>query len=157
MPRTPPRSLHFFSIFSKRISFLLPSFFLLSFHRPAERGGNGRQRAWRDGRRMEEGNARARPPHKVPPNRLSLLLEQTRRRNEPRGRRMEREGRCGGWRNEEADARSVSSFLIDSARQSYLSDLLGRSTRWFRLEGWKGMMIAKGNGAFIGQTGLFRW
>lgn len=36
-----------------------------------------------------------------------------------------------GRRNEEADARSVSSFLIDSARQSYLSDLLGRSTRWF--------------------------
>lgn len=38
---------------------------------------------------------------------------------------------AAGRRNEEADARSVSSFLIDSARQSYLSDLLGRSTRWF--------------------------
>lgn len=37
----------------------------------------------------------------------------------------------GSRRNEEADACSVSSFLIDSARQSYLSDLLGRSTRWF--------------------------
>lgn len=34
-----------------------------------------------------------------------------------------------------AARRSVSSFLIDSARQSRLSDLLGRSTRWFRRDG----------------------
>lgn len=47
---------------------------------------------------------------------------------EERGRRR---WLAAGRRNEEADARSVSSFLIDSARQSYLSDLLGRSTRWF--------------------------
>lgn len=59
--------------------------------------------------------------------------------------------------------RSVSSFLIDSARQSRLSDLLGRSTRWFRRDpaGQTGAENAKvtgrkgkkKRGAFIGRGG----
>jgi len=93
------------------------------------------------------------------PNRLSLL-------------RQSGQGGCGisfardasglsplyPWRaaRRAAPRCSVSSFLIDSARQSRLSDLLGRSTRWFRRdEGW---VAAENRGCeAVRERGGFYW
>lgn len=92
-----------FSIFSERI---LPNFLLSlaprrpfrRFCRGEERGGNGGlgRKGGGDGRRMEEGK------RQLAPNRLSLLREQTRRRNEPRGCESEDGGRIGGRERKEA-------------------------------------------------------
>lgn len=84
---------------------------------------------------------RLEPPPRGIPNRLSLLPERTRRLWNQLGSRCSERVYSSArlLAASRAPRRSVSSFLIDSARQSRLSDLLGRSTRWLRRDGWAGV------------------
>lgn len=103
------------------------------------------------------GTVPSRAAHRGIPNRLSLLSERTRRLwNQLDSRCSERVYSPARLLvASRAPRRSVSSFLIDSARQSRLSDLLGCSTRWFRRDGWAGVEHKGGRGkrAFIGRGG----